>query len=443
LAAKRPSAEIGFGSLADWLAWQESLHVTDIELGLDRCRFVANRMGLQAPGKTIVTVAGTNGKGSSVAMLDAIWRAAGLTVGTYTSPHLLAYNERICVDGNPVSDDHICSAFQRIEFARGTTPLTYFEFGTLAALLIFSDAALDVAILEVGLGGRLDAVNIIDADVALISAIGIDHVEFLGDSRESIGLEKAGIMRAGKPAVCSDIDLSASIKQVARELPTRLEVLGDSYRYADDGALWSWWSGNVLKTGLPKPNLAGDHQLRNAAGVLKVVDLLQDRLPVSDGGITRGLREIKLPGRFERLPGAVEMILDVAHNAQAVDVFVGTLAELPVPRRTHVLLGMLRVKDRDGVIRLLEPVADTWHLATVVARRGATCEELHESLRRVVGKATGVRTYASVADAYHGVATIAEPGDRIVALGSFLVVSEVIECRCEGAVLDADDLTGS
>jgi len=426
LAAKRPSSEAHLDSLADWLAWQESLHVVDIELGLDRCRLVATKMGLKSPAKTVVTVAGTNGKGSSVAMLDAIWREAGFSVGAYTSPHLLVYNERICVNGAPVPDADICVAFQRIETARGATPLTYFEFGTLAALWLFSEATLDIAILEVGLGGRLDAVNIVDADIALITAIGIDHVEFLGDTRELIAMEKAGIMHAGKPAVCSDTDLPVSIKQVARDLPTRLEVLGGSYRYADEGAYWSWWSGETLKTTLPKPNLEGDYQVCNAAGVLKVIDLLQDTHSVSDEAIARGLRNVRLPGRFQRIPGVVEVILDVAHNAQAVEMFVRTLAELPIPGRTHVLLGMLRVKDRDAVIRLLEPVADTWHLATIVGRRGATCDELQVSLKRTLGIHRNVRTYDSVASAYHGVAAMAEPGERIVALGSFLVVSDVM-----------------
>jgi len=428
LAANRPSPEVSFESLADWLTWQESLHVTDIELGLDRCRFVANKMRLKSPAKTVVTVAGTNGKGSSVAMLDAIWREAGLSVATYTSPHLLTYNERIRINGVPVSDAEICAAFQRIEFARGTTPLTYFEFGTLAALSLFSEANLDVAILEVGLGGRLDAVNIIDPDVALIAAIGIDHVEFLGDTRESIALEKAGIMRAGKPAVCSDINLPVNVKRFARELSTRLEVLGDTYRYSDDGAHWSWWTGDTLKTELPKPSLAGDYQLQNAAGVLMVVELLQDRLSVTDSDIAGGLNETSLPGRFQCIPGAVEVILDVAHNAQAVEAFVRTLVKLPRARHTHVVLGMLRVKDRDSVIRLLEPIVDTWHLTTVIARRGARSGELYESLKRVIGKSAVANTYDSVASAYNGAKSVAQPGDRIVALGSFLVVSEVLGC---------------
>jgi len=428
MSANSSVSHVSFDSLAGWLTWQESLHVTDIALGLERSRLVANNMGVTVPAPTIVTVAGTNGKGSSVAMLDSILRQAGYRVATYTSPHLLAYNERIRINGAPVSDEEICGAFERIEFARAGTPLTYFEFGTLAALSLFNDAPLDVVILEVGLGGRLDAVNIIDADVALIATIGIDHTEFLGDTREQISLEKAGIMRKGKPAVCSDIDITSNIKQFARDLPTQMEVLGNSFYYSDDGECWSWWSGDRLRVDLPKPSLAGDYQLGNAAGVLMVLELLTDRLPVTDLEISRGLSETRLPGRFQRIEGAVETILDVAHNAQAVDAFVRTLATLaPVPR-THVLLGMLRVKDRESVIGSLQPIADNWYFATVDARRGATNSELYDSLKRVASKSARAGTYDSIADAYASAIAAAQPGERIIALGSFLVVSEVMAC---------------
>lgn len=426
MAANNPLTAANFTTLHEWLRWQESLHVTDIELGLERCRVVADAMELKAPAKTVVTVAGTNGKGSSVAMLDSIWRAAGYTVATYTSPHLLRYNERIRVNGNEATDAAICAAFQRIELARGETPLTYFEFGTLAALTLFSEADPDIAILEVGLGGRLDAVNIVDADVALIATIGIDHVEFLGADRESIALEKAGIMRAGKPAVCSDVDMPSSLSLRAAELGVALEVLGTTYRFSDDGSSWSWWSGDTAYAELPKPNLTGTYQLSNAAGVLRVIDLLSERLPVPAAALKRGLVDVDLAGRFQRLPGNIETIVDVAHNAQAVAAFVSALRQQPAAARTHVILGMLRVKDRESVIEALAPVADTWHLATVVARRGATSAELLESFRRVLGNGPKAETYDSVASAYRAVCAAAAPDDRIVALGSFLVVAEVV-----------------
>ncbi len=427
MAANNPLTAANFTTLNEWLRWQESLHITDIELGLERCRVVADAMGLKAPAKTVVTVAGTNGKGSSVAMLDSIWRAAGYSVAKYTSPHLLRYNERIRVNGCEATDAAICAAFQRIELARGETPLTYFEFGTLAALTLFIEAEPDVVILEVGLGGRLDAVNIVDADVALIATIGIDHVEFLGADRESIALEKAGIMRAGKPAVCSDVDMPSSLSERAAELGVPLEVLGTTYRFSDDGSSWSWWCGNTAYAELPKPNLAGTYQLSNAAGVVRVVDLLSERLPVPAAALKRGLLDVELPGRFQRLPGSIETIVDVAHNAQAVTAFVSALRQQPAAPRTHVILGMLRVKDRESVIEALAPVADTWHLATVVARRGATSAELLESFRRVLGNGLKAETYDSVASAYRAVSAAAAPDDRIVALGSFLVVAEVVK----------------
>ena len=442
LAANNPSSERVFKSLPEWLSWHESLHVSEIELGLERCRRVAERMGLGAPAKTVVTVAGTNGKGSSVAILDSILREAGYSVGTYTSPHLLAYNERIRIGGQPASDEAICDAFERIEYSRGTIPLTYFEFGTLAALAMFSDAALDVAILEVGLGGRLDAVNIVDPDVSLIATIGIDHIEFLGDTRESISLEKAGIMRANTPAVCSDADVPRAMKDFARSLPTNLDIPGDGFRFAPESdTTWSWWSDNDIKADLPRPNLEGDYQLRNAAGVLMVLEHLREKLPVSPRDIVTGLETIRLTGRFQRFPGDVETIVDVAHNAQATAAFVRTLAAAPCPGRTHVLLGMLRVKDRTGVIQALRSVADTWHLATITGRRGAKSSELYDALKKVVGKSATAELYDSVGAGYEGVLAGAIPGDRIVALGSFLVVSEVLGCLdlCSSFVLNDID----
>jgi dihydrofolate synthase/folylpolyglutamate synthase len=428
LATARPYDEVKTDSLADWLVWQESLHVVDIELGLERCNAIAQRLRLTRPAKTVVTVAGTNGKGSSVAMLESIWRAAGYAVGTYTSPHLLAYNERIRINGESASDAYICAAFERVEHAREGRPLTYFEFGTLAALVMFSEAMPDVAILEVGLGGRLDAVNIIDADVSLITAIGIDHVEFLGSTREQISLEKAGIMRPGKPAVCSDIDIPQSLRKYAQDLPTDVEILGDTYRFSDDGETWSWWSGDAQIANLPKPNLVGDHQLGNASGVLKVVELLQPQLPTSDGDIALGLRETRLQGRFQVIPGDIEVVLDVAHNAQAVEVFVRTLQTLKPKNKTHVILGMMRIKDREGAIRLLAPIADSWHLASVNARRGASSEELQESLSKVIGKRGKAHLYNCAAEAYAGAKLSAQTGDRIIAIGSFLVVCEILNC---------------
>jgi dihydrofolate synthase/folylpolyglutamate synthase len=426
LVAKRSNPVGKFSSLGDWLAWQESLHIADIELGLDRCASIGHKMGVTKPANIVVSVAGTNGKGSSVALLDAIWRNAGYRVATYTSPHLLRYNERIQINGEPASDEVICAAFERVERARGSTKLTYFEFGTLAALSAFCEASCDIVILEVGLGGRLDAVNIVDADVALIAAIGIDHVEYLGNTRAIIGLEKGGIMRPGARAVCSDPHVPRSLIRMAAELPCELEILGDAYRYTNDGDTWTWWSDGSVKSALPKPQLVGNYQLSNAAGVLKVIDILQHKVATSERAIVAGLRDASLLGRFQVMPGDVEIVLDVAHNAQAVEAFVENLTTLPEANKTHVLLGMMKVKDRASVLRCLNRIADTWHLATIHTRGGATSEELYLSLRNALGKRKRATTYGSVSEAFSGTKSVAKLGDRIIAIGSFVVVSEIL-----------------
>ncbi|HMM77579.1 MAG TPA: bifunctional tetrahydrofolate synthase/dihydrofolate synthase [Gammaproteobacteria bacterium] len=412
-------------TLADWLAWQESLHPKEIELGLARCRAVAARMGLLPVDYTTITVAGTNGKGSTVALLDAVYRRAGYRVATYTSPHLIHYNERIRVDGQCADDARICAAFARVEAAREGMPLTFFEFGTLAALAIFADAKPDLAVLEVGMGGRLDAVNIVDADVAVIATLDIDHVEFLGRTREAIAREKAGIMRAGRPAVCSDPAAPASLLECATRLGAKLSLLGAGFNFADKGDTWTWWSGDTVLEGLPRPALSGSYQLRNAAGVLKAVDLLQPRHPVAPATIAEALAHTTLRGRFQRLPGEVEIVLDVAHNAQAVDTFVATLRTLPNVPRTQVVLGMLKTKDRLSAMSALAEIADEWQLATVQAPKGASAEELHATWQQLPRRAPASR-HASVAAAFAAARAAARPGDRIVAVGSFITVGDVL-----------------
>ncbi len=417
-AARRP--------LADWLAWQESLHPAEIELGLERCQSVAQVLGVLAPGGTVITVAGTNGKGSTVAMLDAIYRLAGNRVGTYTSPHLLRYNERIKLDGQPASDDQICAAFEQVEAARGTTPLTFFEFGTLAALVIFKAAALDIVILEVGMGGRLDAVNIVNPDVAVIATLDIDHVEWLGHTREAIAREKAGILRAGRPAVCSDPAVPASLVECAQAVGAGLLLLGVDFHFVETNAGWHWWSGQAMLENLPRPALSGSYQFRNAAGVLKVVDLLQPRHPVSFEAITRALLTLSLRGRFQRLQvSGRELVLDVAHNAQAVAAFAANLAALPDTPRTHVLLGMLKTKDHLSVMRALAPHVDCWHLASVAAARGATADDLCITLR-TLGLRAPLATHASIPDAWRAVLAESTAGERILVVGSFVTVGEVL-----------------
>lgn len=418
-------------TLADWLAWQESLHPKEIELGLERCRAVAERMGLLPVRYTALLVAGTNGKGSTVALLDAIYRRAGYRVATYTSPHLLRYNERIRVNGDCADDAAICAAFERVERARQGTPLTFFEFGTLAALAIFADACPDLAVLEVGMGGRLDAVNIVDADVAVIAALDIDHVEFLGRTREAIAREKAGIMRADRPAVCSDPAAPASLTAHAADIGARLSLLGVGFHFADHGATWTWWSEKLVLEDLPRPALSGSYQLRNAAGVLKAVAALQVRHPVPLAVIADALRTTTLRGRFQRVPGAVEVLLDVAHNAQAVDTFVATLDTLPPATRTHVVLGMLNTKDRLSAMTALAAVADCWYLATVQVAKGASADELHATWRELPVRAPA-SCHDSVVAAFEAARRSAVAGDRIVAIGSFVTVGEVLPLVAPG-----------
>ena len=414
-----------FKTLDEWLAWQETAAPQEIELGLERCRSVAESLGIDTTESVVVTVAGTNGKGSSVTMLEQIWIAAGYKVAAYTSPHMIAYNERIRVNGVPIASGKICDAFAEIECHRNDTHLTYFEYGALAALRIFQTHQPDIILLEVGLGGRLDAVNIIDPDVALITSIGIDHVEFLGEDRESIGREKAGIMRAERPAVCSDPEVPNSIIDTAETLNAQLDLLGVDFQFVEQGTNWGWWNTSTKLYGLPKPNLEGDYQFRNASGVLQVIDILQSRLPVTTPVIENMLRTVTLWGRFQTFPGEVEYIFDVAHNVQAVEQFVETLEKHAKFGKTHLVLGMLRTKDRAAVMQVLKSSVDKWYLASVNARRGTSSKELNTALEEIESGARA-ELFDSVSAAIKAAEENAAPGDRIIALGSFLVVSEAL-----------------
>lgn len=414
-----------FQHLSEWLAWQESLHVQEIDLGLERCRAVADRLELLQPGYSVVTIAGTNGKGSSVALMHAVLTAAGYKVGRYMSPHLVRYNERILIGTAEVGDGDLCAAFERVDQARGDISLTYFEFGTLAALELFRGASLDAAVLEVGLGGRLDAVNLVDADLALITAIGIDHVDWLGPDRESIAREKAGVMRSGRPAVCSDPQAPASLVEHARELGSPLYRLGLEYDFQAIGAGWSWRSGLRHFAGLPRPHLEGDYQLQNAAGVLMALELLQDRLPVTDAAIREGLESLYLPGRFQVVPGPVEWVLDVAHNPQAAGRLARTLAHRPVQGRTLVVAAMLRDKDSRGVFRELRDLGDRWFLAGLAAPRGDSGEHLLTQCVEA-GIQAPVAVLDEVEQALEAAEATARPGDRILVFGSFLTVGAAL-----------------
>ncbi|MFK5970934.1 MAG: bifunctional tetrahydrofolate synthase/dihydrofolate synthase [Candidatus Marithrix sp.] len=403
-------------NLTEWLNWQSSLHPSKIELGLNRVRTVAERLNLLTPNFPIVIVAGTNGKGSSVTLLDAMLTANNMRVGRYTSPHLLHYNERICIARTEASDVQICQAFTTIETVRAEISLTFFEFATLAAMVLFKQNKVDIAILEVGLGGRLDAVNIFDADVALITTIDIDHSDWLGDNREAIGLEKAGILRAKKPAVCSDPNPPQSIIQHAKQLATELYCIQNDFTYQKTKDGWNWQTDNDPIIDLPKPNLRGDFQLQNAAGVLMVLKLLQ--LPIIPSGLTNAY----IPGRFQILSGAVTRIFDVAHNPIGAKILSATLQEYPSKGKTYIVLGMLEKKDIASFVNIMQDSSTDWHIAPLNTPNTATTQRLTDNLTTN----NNITTYSSIIKAYNNVLSIAKNGDRILITGSFYTVAEVL-----------------
>jgi len=416
-----------FTTLQQWLDWQTTVHPREIALGLTRVNTVAKRLNLLKPQFPIITVAGTNGKGSSVILLDAILSAAGYRVGRYMSPHLLRYNERISIAGIEVSDAELCQAFDFIDKAREEIALTFFEFATLAAMWVFQDSEIDLAVLEVGLGGRLDAVNCFDPDIALVTAIDIDHVEWLGNNRESIGFEKAGIFRAQRPAVCSDANPPESLIKQAQQLQSKLYYQGRDFTYIKHkNNTWTWqsyapFSSNSLSSNhLPLPNLLGDFQLQNAAGVLMVLELLYQSLSISQAAVHEGLVKATLPGRFQVLPGIVPRIFDVAHNPLGARVLKASLDQMPCQGETYAVVGMLKEKDIAGFLRVMIECITHWHVAALDTPRTASAHTLVEHLTML--GATSIQSYLSIAAAYHHVEFQAKPGDRIVVCGSFYTV---------------------
>lgn len=410
-----------FRTLDEWLSWQETLHPREIDLGLDRVRSVFSAMRAGRPARVVITVTGTNGKGSSVAMLASILCAAGYRVGAYTSPHVYRYNERIAVNAVAVSDEALCEAFALVDRRRNGTSLTYFEFGTLAALQIFASRNLDVAILEVGLGGRLDAVNIVDADCALITRVGVDHVEWLGAGREEIGAEKAAIFRTGKPAVCGDADPPQSVLAMAETVSARLSRRGVAFDARCDNGGWEWQGPARSLENLPLPALPGRFQIDNAAGVLMVLESVRDVLPVHDRDIVQGLQSVRLPGRLQVLEGNVQRVFDVAHNPQAAAEVAAYLAQHGVSGKTRLVIGMLDDKDIEGVVAALRAQVDHWYLGGMDQHsRGLGAGEL--------GRRAGLDApqFASLPDAYRQAMLDAEVEDRVVVTGSFVGVAQVL-----------------
>lgn len=415
-----------FDSLQGWLAWQESLHPKAIDLGLERVTRVFRALNPQAEKPPTITVAGTNGKGSCIAFLEAIYRAQGYRVGAYTSPHIVKYNERIKIDGQPVDDAQICAAFERIEAVRDDISLSYFEFGTLAALDIFRRSSVDVQLLEVGLGGRLDAVNIIDTDAAIVSSICIDHSDWLGETREAIGGEKAGIFRTNKPAIIGDPEPPNSLINCALDKHTHLRRIGCEFGYRKKSTSWDWFAGDKTLHDLPFPALQGEHQFRNASAILVAVDMLQKRLPVFEAAIKQGLSQVHLAGRFQLIADStVPVLLDVGHNPQAARTLLEHITTVYPNRTIHAVFAMMKDKDIKGVIDIMRPVIRNWYISPLQNPRAADPATI-----RAAFDALGVERVRSgfkdFSETFAAARAEAGQNHLILVFGSFFLVSEYL-----------------
>jgi dihydrofolate synthase / folylpolyglutamate synthase len=418
--------------LPEWLSWQETLHPSAIDLGLDRLLRTLQRLEWRRPSAPVVTIGGTNGKGSSAALTAAILAAAGYRVGVFTSPHLIRYHERITIDGREVSDASLVAAFERIDAARAADTLTFFEFNTLAALLVFETAGLDAIVLEVGMGGRLDAVNVVDPDVALVTSIALDHCDWLGGDLESIGREKAGIFRPQRPAVFGSRRAPESIEATAASLGADLLQLGRDFDWVQSATGWTWRGRSCVLADLPPPALAGEMQFDNAAAVLCVLECLAERLPHSRAAIETGLRNVRLPGRFQIIARHDhEWILDVAHNPEAAKTLARQLAARPISGRTLAVCGILADKDIEGVVAALLDSIDTWVVAGLAGPRAVAPAHLAERLRRAGANVAAIAD--TVITACSAAQSLAAPADRIVVFGSFLTVGPALEVLCSGS----------
>jgi len=414
-------------TLQDWLAHCERLHPKTIDMGLERVREVATRMALRFDCP-VITVAGTNGKGSTCAMLEAVALQAGWRCGVYTSPHLVHFEERCRLAGEICQGDQLAPHFARVEAARQGVSLTYFEFTTLAILSLMAASGLDVAILEVGLGGRLDAVNVIDADCAVITSIDLDHQEFLGPDRESIGREKAGILRAGRPAIVSDPVPPQSVIDRATELGCDLWLLGRDYNFSGDKQQWAWAGRGRRYAGLAYPALRGANQLINASGVLAAFTALRERVPVTAQAVRTGLAMVELPGRFQIVPGQPTLVMDVAHNPHSVAALVANLDAMGFYPCTHLVFGAMGDKDLATMLQRIAPLADRWYFCDLPTARAASAVDLAARWQALgLRPEAQVSTHPGPQDALAAATAAADPADRIVVFGSFYTVGGVLE----------------
>ena len=414
-------------TLQQWLDWCEQLHPVAIDMGLDRVKTVADRMNLRFDCP-VITVAGTNGKGSTCAMLEAVLLQAGYRTGVYTSPHLVHFEERCRLHGESATPDALAEAFAAVEAARGDVSLSYFEFSTLAIIHLMAHAHLDVAILEVGLGGRLDAVNIIDADCCVITSIDIDHTAILGKDRESIGREKAGIMRAGRPVIVSDPVPPQSVLDHAAALGADIWLLGQDFNFSGDKLQWAWAGRGRRYSGMAYPALRGANQLVNASGVLAALESLRQRIPVTAQAVRNGLSMVELPGRFQIVPGQPVLVLDVAHNPHSVAALAANMDAMGFYPTTHAVLGAMADKDLLPMLQRVNPMVDRWYFTDLPLPRAAKAVDLQQAWQaQNTRKDTASSVHANPMAALQAAIEAADPDDRIVVFGSFYTVGGVLQ----------------
>ena len=420
-----------FETLAEWLEYCEKLHAKPIDLGLERVREVAQRMEIRFDCP-VITVAGTNGKGSTCAMAESILSQAGYKTGVFTSPHLVHFEERLRIAEIPVKAAELIASFARVDAMRGEISLTYFEFTTLALLDVMVNAELDVAILEVGLGGRLDAVNTIDADCAIITSIDLDHMEFLGDTREKIGFEKAGIMRAGKHAIVSDPMPPASVQAHAESIGADLWLVGRDFNFSGDKLQWAWAGRGKRFAGLAYPALRGANQLVNASGVLAALTALREQLPITAQAVRNGLAFVELPGRFQIVPGEPTLVLDVGHNPHAIAALAVNLDAMGFAPCTHAVFGAMADKDLASMLARMHPLVDKWYFTDLPTSRAAAAADLLRIWQGVnvdekARKDVSGQCFASPQQALQAAISASAPTDRIVVFGSFFTVGGVLQ----------------